>query len=63
MRKKGEKCVEKGENHSDAIYTNPIKNLPIWVIFESLSSHLAWLWGVTPGVTFELSDPLNRDLR
>ena len=29
MRKKGEKCVKKGENHSDPIYTNPIKNLPI----------------------------------
>ena len=27
-REKGEKCVKKGENHSDPIYTNPIKNLP-----------------------------------
>ena len=25
---KNEKCVKKGENHSDPIYTNPIKNLP-----------------------------------
>ena len=36
MRKKAKKCVKKrkmrkkGENHSDPIYTNPIKNLPIW---------------------------------
>ena len=32
-RKRGkmrEKCVEKGENHSDPIYTNPIKNLPTY---------------------------------
>ena len=27
-RKKSEKCVKKGENHSDPIDTNPIKNLP-----------------------------------
>ena len=26
--KTSEKCVKKGENHSDPIYTNPIKNLP-----------------------------------
>ena len=25
---KGEKCVKNGGNHSDPIYTNPIKNLP-----------------------------------
>ena len=29
MRKKGGKCVKKEENHSNPIYTNPIKNLPI----------------------------------
>ena len=32
MRKnalKNEKCVKKGENRSNPIYTNPIKNLPI----------------------------------
>ena len=28
MRRKRGKCVKKGENHSDPIYTNPIKNLP-----------------------------------
>ena len=27
--KKNEKCAKKGENHSDPIYTNPIKNLPM----------------------------------
>ena len=27
-KKKTKKCVKKGENHSDPIYTNPIKNLP-----------------------------------
>ena len=27
-RRKAKKCVKKGENHSDPIYTNPIKNLP-----------------------------------
>ena len=27
--KKGGKCVKKRESHSDPIYTNPIKNLPI----------------------------------
>ena len=30
---KKEKCVKKGENHSDPIYTNPIKNLPILQTF------------------------------
>ena len=34
--KKGEKCAKKGENHSDPIYTNPIKNLP--------TSHPQPLW-------------------
>ena len=28
MRRKRGKCVKKGENHSDPIYINPIKNLP-----------------------------------
>ena len=28
MREKGGKMRKKGENHSDPIYTNPIKNLP-----------------------------------
>ena len=41
--KKAKKCVEKrkmrkkGENHSDPIYTNPIKNLPIQLNLLSLT--------------------------
>ena len=43
MRKKNKKCVKKGENHSDPIYTNPIKNLPINPCL-SLQSNLKHGW-------------------
>ena len=44
---KGEKRAKKGENHSDPIYTNPIKNLPIGVWPGKRSSqpslHSRWI--------------------
>ena len=39
MHKKGEKRVKKGEDHSDPIYTNPIKNLPNLCFFHGHSEN------------------------
>ena len=35
MRRKRGKMRKKGENHSDPIYTNPIKKLPMYVCVKS----------------------------
>ena len=42
------KCVKKGENHSDPIHTNPIKNLPTEHHFSSQSCRSCYPYLETP---------------